>query len=48
MLDCFGDVRRRRIDTFCRSGKPSIPFTKDRFNWMYGKYDDCCMRIGKY
>lgn len=46
MLQCFGDVRRRRIDTFCGIGEPDIPFSKARLDWVKQKETECCWQIG--
>lgn len=45
--ECFGDVRRHRIDAFCGTGEPKIPFSKSRFHWIKQKQSECCWQIGE-
>lgn len=47
MLECFGDLRRHRIDKYCGNGEPDIPLSKRRLEWIQQKQSDCCWQIGE-
>ncbi|XP_046333687.2 uncharacterized protein LOC124116410 isoform X2 [Haliotis rufescens] len=44
---CFDDMRRRRIDRYCRTGHPDVPFTARRDVFMGEKEERCCWRLGE-
>ncbi|XP_045195188.2 uncharacterized protein LOC123550847 isoform X2 [Mercenaria mercenaria] len=46
-FECFGDIRRVKIDTFCGSGESDIPLTKTRYDWIKQKQPECCPQIGE-
>ncbi|KAK3590611.1 hypothetical protein CHS0354_018831 [Potamilus streckersoni] len=41
------DIRRRRVDSFCGTGYPSVPFVVERNEWMRGRDKECCWMIGE-
>lgn len=45
--ECFGDIRRHRIDRFCAYGESIVPFTTKRRDFMKNKEDECCWRLGE-
>ncbi|KAJ8315404.1 hypothetical protein KUTeg_007554 [Tegillarca granosa] len=45
--ECFGDIRRLRIDQFCEDGEPIIPFTITRLGYMTQHKKKCCWRLGE-